>query len=198
MAQKEDDSLFFNSELSSVKITRPNSTYNFYLKRVRKLYPYALYAAEVLGELDEELTTLNKKRELKKTSKEKQKQLFDEFNFMVRDLYQSEGKLLMKLIHRETGMTVKEIVLKYRGKIQATVFNTMASLFEQDLNVKYDSKGQDRLIEKIILDINKESVYFDPTYKKVTKQDYKDGMKTYRAEKKEVRKSKKADKKSKR
>lgn len=198
LAQQEEDTLFFNSELPSVKIARPNSTYNFYLKRVRKLYPYALYAAEVLSELDEELITLNKKRELKKTSKEKQKQLFDEFNFMVRDLYQSEGKLLMKLIHREIGMTVSEIVLKYRGKIQATVFNTMASLFAQDLTVKYDPKGQDKLIEKIITDINHENVYFDPTYKKVTKQDYKEGMKTYRAEKKEVRKSKKADKKSKR
>lgn len=185
---EEDTTTFYGEELNTIKIHRANSTYNFYLKRVQKLYPYALYAAEVLQDLDNELAGLDKKRQIKKTSKEKQKELFDEFNYMVRDLYQSEGKLLMKLIHRETGMTVDAIIRKYRNNFQAGIYSTMASLFEQNLKTTYNPKGEDRLIEKIITDIQKESVYFDPTYKKVTKEDFKEGMKTYRTDKKENRK----------
>lgn len=198
VAQVEEDSLFYNEELGSVKIVRSNSTYAFYLKRVQKLYPYALYAAEIIHELDDEIATLDKKRHVKKTSKEKQKQLFDEFNYMIKDLYTSEGQLLMKLIYRETGMTVDEIIRTYRGKLQATVYTGMAKMFEQDLKITYDPKGKDRLIEKIIQDIQNEAVYFDPTYKKVTKSDYKEGMKTYRNDKKEARKKNKQLKKEKR
>jgi hypothetical protein len=109
---------------------------------------------------------------------------------MIRDLYQSEGKLLMKLINRETGMTVDEIIRKYRNNFQAGIYNTMATLFSQDLKIKYDPKGEDKLIEKIIQDIKNESVFFDETYKKVTKEEYKEGMKVYRADKKESRKNK--------
>jgi hypothetical protein len=187
---EEDTSMFYGDEINTVKIHRANSTYNFYLKRVQKLYPYALYAANVLEELDNELAELDKKRQIKKTSKERQKELFDEFNYMIRDLYQSEGKLLMKLINRETGMTVDEIIRKYRNNFQAGIYNTMATLFSQDLKIKYDPKGEDKLIEKIIQDIKNESVFFDETYKKVTKEEYKEGMKVYRADKKESRKNK--------
>ncbi len=194
-AQEADDSLFYNTELSPVKIVRPNSTYAYYLKRVQKLYPYALYAAEVIHELDDELATLDKKRQVKKTSKEKQKQLFDEFNYMIKDLYTSEGQLLMKLIYRETNMTVDEIIRTYRGKLQATVFTGMAKLFEQDLKTTYDPNGKDRIIEKIIQDIQNETVYFDPAYKKVSKVDYKEGMKIYRNNKKEIRQAKRKQKK---
>lgn len=192
--EMDEDSVYYSADLPSVKIVRPNSTYAFYLKRVQKLYPYALYASEVIFELDDDLAELNKKRHRKKTSKERQKQLFNEFNYMVKDLYTSEGQLLMKLIHRETGLTVDEIIRKYRGKLQASVYTTMAKMFTQDLKITYDAKGKDRLIEKIIRDIDAETVYFDPVYKKVSKEDYKISMKEYRAAKKERRKKKKKKK----
>lgn len=193
---EEDTTTFYGEEFNPIKIHRKNSTYNFYLKRVQKLYPYALYAADVLQDLENELQGLNKKSQIKKTSKERQKQLFDEFNYMIRDLYQSEGRLLMKLIYRETAMTVDEIIRKYRNNFQAGIYNAMASLFSQDLKVKYDPKGEDKYIEKIIKDIKNEGVYFDPTYKKVTKEDYKEGMKEYRASNKEARKQKRINKKA--
>lgn len=193
-----DSSDYYEEDLKPVKIINPKSSYAYYLNRVRKLYPYALYAADVLHDLDDELNGLDKKRQIRKTSKAKQKELFKEFNYMIKDLYRSEGVLLMKLIHRETGMTVNEIIRTYRNKSQANIYTGMAKLFHQDLKVTYKPKSEDRMIERIILDIKNEEVYFDNTYKKVTKQDYKEGMRIYRANKKanrkEFRKLKKAEK----
>lgn len=191
------DTSSYYDDLEPVKIVRSNSPYALELKRVQKLYPYALYAADIINELEEELSGMSKKRQIKKTSKETQQKLFDEFNYMIKDLYRSEGKLLMKLIHRETGMTVDQIIVKYRGKLQATVYTSMAKMFQQDLTMTYDPKGKDRLTEKVIQDIKKEAVYFDPTYKQVTKQDYKEGMKDYRASKKENKQELKEIKKAK-
>ena len=181
------DTNAYHTDLKPIKIFRPNSAYSRELKRVQKLYPYALYAASVLDSLNEQLAGMDKKRQERKTSRQTQKQLFDEFNFMIKDLYRSEGRLLMKLINRETGMTVAEIISKYRGKLQSTVYSTVAKMFDQDLNIKYDPTGKDKLTERVIQDIKNEAVYFDPTYKKVTKQDYKDGMVIYRADKKKSR-----------
>jgi len=194
----QEDTSAYHTELNPVKIVRSNSAYAYELKRVQKLYPYALYAAEILHELDDELAAMDKKRQIKKTSKETQSKLFDEFNYMIKDLYRSEGKLLMKLIHRETGMTVDEIIRRYRGKLQATVYTGMAKMFEQDLTVRYDPSGKDKLTEKVIQDIQNEAVYFDPTYKKVTKEEYKEGMKEYRTSKKEIRQEKRERKKDER
>lgn len=197
----EDSLNYYSEDLKPVLIVNPNSVYAYYLNRVRKLYPYALYAADVLHQLDTELATLNKKRLIRKESRETQKELFSEFNYMIRDLYRSEGKLLMKLINRETGMTVDEIIRKYRNNAQANIYTGMAKLFQQDLKIEYHPLKEDRLIEKIIQDIKQDKVYFDSTYVKVTKQDYKEGMKVYRAEKKEsrieTRKAKKESKKKK-
>lgn len=197
-AHAQEDTSAYHTELKAVKIFRPNSTYSFYLKRVQKLYPYALYAADVIHQLDDKIEILDKKRQIKKVSKETQKALFDEFDYMIRDLYASEGRLLMKLINRETGMTVNEIIGKYRGKLQSTIYSTMAKMFHQDLKIKYQPQGEDKLIEKIIQDIQAESVYFDPEYKEVTKQDFKQGMKVYRMDKKEARQKQRAEKMNKR
>jgi hypothetical protein len=94
----------------------------------------------------------------------------------------------MKLIHRETGLTAEEIIQKYRGKIRAELFDQLGKIWDQDLNVKYDPTGVDELTERIIQDIEDDTVSFQKEAKVVTKEEYKQGMKEYRDLKKKAKK----------
>jgi len=162
--------------------------YNRELARVRKIYPYALHAADLLDQFDAELGLINSKRKKKKYSKKAHEALKDDFTYVVRDLYVSEGVLLMKLIHRETGLTAEEIIKKYRGKIRAELYEQLGKIWDQNLNVKYDPTGVDELTERIIQDIENDTVSFQKEAKIVSKEEYKEGMKEYRELKKKAKK----------
>jgi hypothetical protein len=169
--------------------------YNYYLNQIRKVYPLALYAAKKIKEIDEELALIESKRKKKKVGKEANKELKIEFTYVVSDLYTSEGNMLMKLIHRETGMTVAEIIEKYRGKFKAELSDNLGKIWDQDLNLKYDPK-KEWILENVIKDIHKKKVAFDLEPKIVSKEEYKDGMKQYRIDKKEAKKAMRAKRKS--
>lgn len=182
------------TKLGEVNIYKDKNAYKRELERVRKIYPYALHAAELLDKFDEEMGQINSKRKKKKYSKKAHKVLKTDYNYVIRDLYRSEGILLMKLIHRETGMTASEIIKKYRGKFSSELYEQLGKLWDQNLEVKYDPLGADKLTESIILEIENEMVAFDNEAKMVTKEDYKAHMKIYRSEKKEYKQLRKAQK----
>lgn len=181
--------------LEEVVVRRNNSAYVRELERVRKIYPYALQVADILDEYDKELGLINTKRKKKKFSKQAHHQLKEDYNYVIRDLYHSEGILLMKLIHRETGLTVKEIIARYRGKFNAGIYDKLAGIWDQDLNIKYDPEGADQLTESIVKEIEEELVEFDNTPKMVSKEEYKVNMKEYRQEVKSYKKAEKEYKK---
>jgi DNA-binding Lrp family transcriptional regulator len=164
------------------------SKYQRELARVRKIYPYALHAAELLDKFDEELGLINTKRKKRKYNKFAHKTIKSDYEYVIRDMYTSEGVLLMKLIHRETGLTAEEIIKRYRGKIKAELYDQLGKIWDQDLNVKYDPTGVDALTEKIIQDIENDTVSFEKNAKIVTKEEYKEGMKEYKERKKIAKK----------
>lgn len=170
--------------------------YNRELARVRKVYPYALHAAELLEQFDAELGTIHSKRKKKKYSKKAHQTLKDDYTYVIKDLYTSEGVLLMKLIHRETGLTAEEIIQKYRGKVRAELFDQLGKIWDQDLNVKYDPTGVDELTERIIQDIEDDTVSFQKEAKAVSKEEYKQGMKEYRELKKKAKQLKRKKKRA--
>jgi hypothetical protein len=169
--------------------------YNYYLKKVKKVYPLALYAAEKLREIDQEMAEVESKRKKKKIGKEANKDLRAEFTYVVRDLYTSEGQMLMQLIHRETGLTVAEIIQKYRGKFRAEFQDNLGKIWDQDLDKKHDPK-KDWILENVIKDINKKKVDFDFEPKIISKKEYKENMKEYRLDKKEAKKAMRIKRKS--
>lgn len=174
--------------------------YNKQLSRIRKVYPLALHAAELVRQFDEDLEGIDSKRQQKKYGKHAHEMLKDDYTFAIRDLYVEEGILLMKLIHRETGLTVAEIIRKYRGKVRSDIYDGLGKLWDQDLDVKYDPTGVDKITEAVIQDIKKEKVTFDDTPHLVTKEEYKVSRKAYKinykASKKAIRASKKASRKT--
>jgi hypothetical protein len=181
--------------LDEVNIYKDQNAYRRELARVRKIYPYALHAAELLDDFNAELGTINSKRKKKKFSKESHKILKNDYNYVLRDMYRSEGVLLMKLIHRETGLTAAEIIKKYRGKFSASMYKNLGKIWEQDLSVQYDPSGVDKLTESIVLQIENELIEFDRQAKILEKEEFKENMKEYRGRVKDSRKQSRKSKK---
>ncbi|MFD1552798.1 hypothetical protein DNU06_08470 [Putridiphycobacter roseus] len=145
--------------------------YNYLKPKVLKVYPYALYAADVLDQVENDLESIKRRRKRNKHCKDSYKDLRSEFKYAMLDLYISEGKILMSLVSRETGRTVYEIVKKYRGAKDAMVFNLMGKMFEQDIKSAYVKKDN-YVIEYIIREIESGKLKMDAP-KLVSKTDFK-------------------------
>lgn len=119
------------------------------VRRVKKVMPYAKLAAFRLQMLEDNLNQLTTKRAKKKYIKETEAAIKEEFMNQLKKLHVEEGKLLLKLIHRETGDTTFEILKKYRGSAQTFYWGTLAKFYNADIDTTYDPI-QDYQIEYII------------------------------------------------
>lgn len=172
--------------------------YNRMKRLVLKVYPYALYAADVIDEIDQNTANIDRRRKKNKFYKDSYQELKDDFKYFILDLYTSEGRMLMKLIHRETGMTVYDISAKYRGESKATVFNGLAKIWDQDLHISYDpTTGNDKVVEQVILDIQSGLIEFDDAIVTVDKLQYREEKQKAKARLKANKKRKKENKKAK-
>jgi hypothetical protein len=106
------------------------SKYNKQLRRVRRVYPLALKAAKIIDDIELELATEASNRKRKKIVKEFHSTLKEDYLYVIKDLYLEEGVLLMKLIHRETGLTVGEIIAKYRGKFRSEFYDQIGKIWK--------------------------------------------------------------------
>ena len=121
-------------------------------RKTLKVYPYAKLAAERLEALQERLETLTKKREKKRYAKVIQKYIEDEFSAELRKLTKTEGQILVKLIHRQTGKTAFELIKELRSGWKAFWYNNTASLFDISLKREFVpiNVEEDYLIEYIL------------------------------------------------
>ncbi|WP_317899275.1 DUF4294 domain-containing protein [Aurantibacillus circumpalustris] len=117
---------------------------------VKKVYPYAILAAAKLKEYDRALEKI-KDEKLKKTFlKVCEKDLRSEFEDELSNLSVSQGKILMKLIDRETEKTTYEIVKQLRGGFQAAMWQTVARIFGHNMKTKYDARVEDLMVERAV------------------------------------------------
>lgn len=117
---------------------------------VKKVYPYAILAAAKLKEYDRVLATLPTEAQRKAYMKKAEKELKDEFEGELKKLTMTQGRILIKLIDRETGRTSYDLVKDLRGSFQAFMWQSVAKLFGSNLKSEYDGKGDDKMIEDII------------------------------------------------
>lgn len=121
-------------------------------RKTRKVYPYAKLASERLTTMTERLKTITKKRDRKKYTKRIQKYIEEEFSEKLKKLTRTEGQILVKLIHRQTGRTAFALVKELRTGWRAFWYNTTANLF--DISIKEEYKPfevkEDYLIEDIL------------------------------------------------
>ena len=121
---------------------------------VRKVYPYAIIVREKLKEVNDALEKLPDDKGKRKFFKELEKQVFRDYEDDMREMTITQGRLLIRLIDRETENTSYDIIREYRGKISASFWQGIARLFGTNLKEEYDPYGDDFLIEKIITEID--------------------------------------------
>lgn len=124
--------------------------YKYLEYKVKKVYPYARLAASKLNEYESELAVLPEGKERKKVMKKVETALKEQYGEELKKLTISQGKILLKLIDRETGKTSYELVKEMRGSFSVAMWQGLARLFGHNLKSQYDAEGDDVLIEHII------------------------------------------------
>ncbi|MDT0556672.1 DUF4294 domain-containing protein [Patiriisocius hiemis] len=121
-------------------------------RKTRKVYPYAKLAAERLTTMTERLKSIDNKRDKRRYTKRIQKYIEEEFSEKLKKLTRTEGQILVKLIHRQTGRTAFALVKELRTGWRAFWYNTTANMF--DISIKEEYKPftvkEDYLIEDIL------------------------------------------------
>ena len=121
-------------------------------RKTRKVYPYAKMAAERLQVMNERLASIQRSSDRKKYTKRVQKYIEGEFSETLKKFTRTEGQILVKLIHRQTGQTAFELVKQLRSGWRAFWYNTTASMFDISLKEEYQpfDVKEDYLIEDIL------------------------------------------------
>jgi uncharacterized protein YlbG (UPF0298 family) len=117
---------------------------------VKKVYPYAILAAAKLKEYDQILAKMPDEKMKKAYLRVCEKDLKNEFEEELKNLSINQGRVLMKLIDRETGKTTFEIVKEMRGSFQACMWQAVARIFGNNMKDDYDANLEDIMIERAI------------------------------------------------
>jgi len=125
-----------------------------YLARLRKniikVWPYAKMASVMLKDMNDKLAAMPSGRAKRRFIKSVEKEMKANFENELKNLTYSQGKLLIKLVDRETDETTYEIVKELRGTFVAMFWQGMARIFSSNLKTEYDASGADKDIENII------------------------------------------------
>jgi Domain of unknown function (DUF4294) len=116
-------------------------------------YPYAKEASVVMNQINAQLAGVTKKSERRAIIKSREKELKTKFADKLTQLSVYQGKVLMKLIYRETGNNCYEIIQEYKGSFSASFWQTVALIFGSNLRQNYDPVGKDRAMESIVIDV---------------------------------------------
>jgi hypothetical protein len=131
----------------------PFNKYQRMVYNLKKVYPYALIVRGKLEEINNDLMKIPDDNGRKQYIRQMQKNIFGEYEDDVRDMTITQGKLLIKLIDRETHNTSYQLIQQYRGNFTAAFWQAIARIFGTNLKDQYDPYGSDIIMEIIIQEI---------------------------------------------
>jgi hypothetical protein len=120
---------------------------------VRRVYPYALIVRDEFGRINRLLATMPDEKDQRNFLQQYEKDLFQNYEGDMKKLTFTQGKILIKLIDRETQITSYDLIRQYRGKFSATFWQSIARIFSANLKTSYDAAGEDYLIEQVVREI---------------------------------------------
>lgn len=120
------------------------------VKNVKKVYPYAKLAGKKLLDYEEILLAAESDKERRKIMKQAEIEIKEEYGGELKKLTFSQGRILIKLLDRETGNSSYELVQELRGKFTAFWYQAFAKLWGYNLKAKYDPEGEDKQLETIV------------------------------------------------
>ncbi|MCY7292000.1 MAG: DUF4294 domain-containing protein [Ferruginibacter sp.] len=165
MELKTMEFIFVYAKLSAAQ-AKVNATYNRLRNAVYVTYPYARRAGAVMNDINTKLAPVIEKEVRKKYIKSRERELKKEFTDPLTNLSVYQGKVLMKLINRETGNNCYEIIKEYKGGVTARLYQTVAFFFESNLKQSYNADTDDATIEKIVKEVQRMYGYDDAPHAK--------------------------------
>lgn len=140
------------------KNKRQQQNYSRYVARVKKVYPLAVEAKILLDKYEPQYYALESQRDKRKLMKNLEKELLDKHKEELKKWSITDGKILLKLINRETNRSAYNIIENFRGEFSAVFWQGIARLFKNNLKDGYDPENEDRLLEEVVRKI--ESGYY--------------------------------------
>ncbi|MCK9612085.1 MAG: DUF4294 domain-containing protein [Bacteroidales bacterium] len=136
--------VIFSSKLEALKFSR-------LVYHVKKVYPYALIVSEKVKEYNNIVMNTSNKKERKQKMKLAEEELKKQFEDDVKNMNETQGIVLLKLIDRETGSSSFDIIKEFRGGLVAMFYQSFSRLFGYNLKSTYDPFGADKDIEQIVV-----------------------------------------------
>ena len=118
-------------------------------------YPYARKAGAIMNDINRQLAGVTSESRRKSIIRSREKELKKDFTDPIKDLSVYQGRVLMKLINRQTGNNCYEIIKEYKGGFTARFWQTVAFVFGSNLKQPYNAEGDDREIESIVLEVER-------------------------------------------
>lgn len=129
---------------------RHERRYNRYVHKVKKVLPYAKEAGRLLEKYEPVYFALEDQGDRRKLMKSLEDELMSQYKDELKKMTISEGRILLKLIDRETSRTSYKLLKDFRGGVSAFFWQGIARLFGSDLKSEYDPDGEDRMLEEIV------------------------------------------------
>lgn len=124
--------------------------YYIYSRAAKKVYPYAVQALDIYNEWQEDTADLHK-RKRRKVAKEEQKAIQEQFEERLRKFTKTEGKVLVKMLERETGKSFFDLIREMRGGPAAVYWTNLSRVWGYDLKEGY-ILGADTLLDEVLVD----------------------------------------------
>ena len=124
--------------------------YNRYVQKVKKVYPLAVEARELLKKYEPQYYAMEDQRDRRKLMKSLEKELLARHKEELKKWSISDGRILLKLINRETERTPYSIIKDFRGDVSAVFWQGIARIFKNDLKDDYEPEGEDLWLEEIV------------------------------------------------
>jgi len=165
MLSYKEEPMVWVSKLSGRKLQKSMEEWTRLRNAVYVTYPYARTAGATINDITNHLANVSSKKDRKDYIKTREKELRKQFTEPLSNLSVYQGKILMKLINRQTGNNCYEIIKEYKGGMNARVYQTVAFFFGSSLRQDWDLNDKtDRQIENFVKEID--GMWYGNPYRK--------------------------------
>ena len=125
--------------------------YDRLVRNVKRVYPYAKMAGSEYDRVAKHMMSLKTEREQRQYIKQVEAEIMDKYEDDLKGLNITQGRILLKLIDRETGETSYELLKELKGSFSAVFWQTLARIFGNNLKSEFDPEGEDKLLNEIMI-----------------------------------------------
>ncbi len=124
--------------------------YKKMIRAVKKVYPLAVEAARRMENLNDTLAELERRKDRRQYTRQIEESLKEELSPVLFKMTRYEGRILLKLLDRQTDHTAFRIIQEFRSGFTAGFWQMVAKIFGNNLKLHYDPAGEDAMLEQIV------------------------------------------------